>query len=163
MAKLTINPAIAHGLNHEIGSLDVGKLADIVLWRPDHFGAKPQLVLKSGLPGVRRHRRSERGDRFERTAWCSARSSVRTARPPPTCRWRSSAKPRSTPATITWPPAADALRCKGTRNIGPADLVHNNRLGHVDVDPKTGMVSLDGDTVYSDPADSVSLSRLYFL
>ena len=52
---------------------------------------------------------------------------------------------------------------KGTRNIGPADLVHNNRLGHVDVDPETGMVSLDGDTVYSDPADSVPLSRLYFL
>jgi len=50
MAKLTINPAIAHGLAHEIGSLDVGKLADIVLWRPDHFGAKPQLVLKAGFP-----------------------------------------------------------------------------------------------------------------
>jgi urease subunit alpha len=50
VAKLTINPAIAHGLSHEIGSLDVGKLADIVLWRPDHFGAKPQLVLKSGFP-----------------------------------------------------------------------------------------------------------------
>ena len=49
MAKLTINPAIAHGLAHEIGSLDVGKLADIVLWRPDHFGAKPQLVLKGGF------------------------------------------------------------------------------------------------------------------
>jgi urease subunit alpha len=52
---------------------------------------------------------------------------------------------------------------KGTRNIGPADLVHNDRLGHVDVDAKTGMVSFDGETVYSDPADSVSLSRLYFL
>ena len=52
---------------------------------------------------------------------------------------------------------------KGTRNIGPADLVHNNRLGQVDVDAKTGTVSLDGDPVYSDPADAVSLSRLYFL
>jgi urease subunit alpha len=52
---------------------------------------------------------------------------------------------------------------KGTRNIGPADLVHNSRLGHVDVDAKTGRVSFDGDTVYSDPAGSVSLSRLYFL
>ncbi|MGG8409038.1 amidohydrolase family protein, partial [Streptomyces sp. 12297] len=48
MAKLTINPAIAHGLAHEIGSIEVGKLADIVLWRPPFFGAKPQLVLKSG-------------------------------------------------------------------------------------------------------------------
>jgi urease subunit alpha len=51
----------------------------------------------------------------------------------------------------------------GTRNIGPADLILNNRLGNVDVDPKTGVVSFEGDTVYSDPADSVSLSRLYFL
>ena len=50
IAKLTINPAIAHGLAHEIGTIETGKLADIVLWRPDHFGAKPQLVLKSGFP-----------------------------------------------------------------------------------------------------------------
>ena len=50
VAKLTINPAITHGLSHEIGSVEVGKLADIVLWRPDHFGAKPQLVLKAGFP-----------------------------------------------------------------------------------------------------------------
>lgn len=50
MAKLTINPAIAHGLAHEVGSIEVGKLADIVLWRPEFFGAKPQLVLKSGFP-----------------------------------------------------------------------------------------------------------------
>ncbi|MFE2148256.1 urease subunit alpha, partial [Streptomyces sp. NPDC059456] len=50
MAKLTINPAIAHGLAHEIGSIEVGKLADIVLWRPQFFGAKPQLVLKAGFP-----------------------------------------------------------------------------------------------------------------
>jgi urease subunit alpha len=52
---------------------------------------------------------------------------------------------------------------RGTRNIGPADLVLNNRLGQVDVDPKSGRVSFEGDTVYSDPAESVSLSRLYFL
>ena len=50
LAKLTINPAIAHGLSHEIGSIEVGKLADIVLWHPGFFGAKPQLVLKSGFP-----------------------------------------------------------------------------------------------------------------
>lgn len=50
IAKLTINPAIAHGLAHEIGSIEPGKLADIVLWRPEFFGAKPQLVLKAGFP-----------------------------------------------------------------------------------------------------------------
>src|SRR5262249_26150069 len=50
IAKLTINPAIAHGLSHEVGSIEPGKLADIVLWRPEYFGAKPQLVLKAGFP-----------------------------------------------------------------------------------------------------------------
>jgi urease subunit alpha len=52
---------------------------------------------------------------------------------------------------------------RGTRGIGPADLIHNHRLGQVDVDARTGMVSFDGERVYTDPADSVSLSRLYFL
>ena len=52
---------------------------------------------------------------------------------------------------------------KGTRNIGPANMVLNNRLGTVDVDARTGMVSLDGEAVYSAPSDEVSLSRLYFL
>jgi urease subunit alpha len=52
---------------------------------------------------------------------------------------------------------------RGTRGIGPADLIHNARLGQVDVDPRTGSVTFEGDVVYSDPADSVSLSRLYFL
>jgi len=52
---------------------------------------------------------------------------------------------------------------KGTRNIGPADMLLNNRLGTVDVDARTGMVSLDGERVYSAPSDTVSLSRLYFL
>lgn len=53
LAKLTINPAIAHGLAHEVGSLEIGKLADIVLWEPAFFGAKPQLVLKGGFPAYR--------------------------------------------------------------------------------------------------------------
>jgi urease subunit alpha len=50
LAKLTINPAVTHGLAHEVGSLELGKLADIVLWHPAYFGAKPQLVLKAGFP-----------------------------------------------------------------------------------------------------------------
>ena len=52
---------------------------------------------------------------------------------------------------------------RNTRGIGPADLIHNRRLGQVEVDPRTGIVTLDGDVVDSQPADSVSLSRLYFL
>jgi urease subunit alpha len=162
VAKLTINPAIAHGLSHEIGSLDVGKLADIVLWRPDHFGAKPQLVLKSGFPAY-----GVTGDPNAATD-----SSEPLVLGPQFGSYGSTAADLS--VAFVSQAAVDAgddhmstrrrrVAVKGTRNIGPGDLVHNSRLGHVDVDAKTGMVSLDGETVYSDPADSVSLSRLYFL
>ena len=162
MAKLTINPAIAHGLAHEIGSLDVGKLADIVLWRPDHFGAKPQLVIKAGFPAY-----GVTGDPNATTDSCEplvlgpqfgalgataadlgvafvSRSAVDAGDDHMTTRRRR-------------------VAVRGTRGIGPRNMVLNDRLGTVDVDPRTGMVSLDGETVYSEPSDSVSLSRLYFL
>jgi urease subunit alpha len=162
VAKLTINPAIAHGLNHEIGSLDVGKLADIVLWRPDHFGAKPQLVLKSGFPAY-----GVTGD-----------PNAATDSSEPLVLGPQFGGFGATPADLSVAFVSEAavaegndhmttrrrrVAVRGTRNIGPADLVHNNRLGQVDVDPHTGMVSLDGEQVYAEPAESVSLSRLYFL
>jgi urease subunit alpha len=162
MAKLTINPAIAHGLSHEIGSLDVGKLADIVLWRPEHFGAKPQLVLKSGFPAF-----GVTGDPNATTDSCEP-----LVLGPQFGSFGATAADLS--VAFVSQAAVDAgddhmttrrrrVAVRDNRNIGPADLVLNNRLGHVDVDPATGMVSLDGATVYSDPSESVSLSRLYFL
>jgi urease subunit alpha len=162
MAKLTINPAIAHGLSHEIGSLDVGKLADIVLWRPDHFGAKPQLVLKSGFPAY-----GVTGDPNAATD-----SSEPLVLGPQFGSFGSTAADLS--VAFVSEAAIDAgddhmatrrrrVAVKGTRNIGPANLVLNDRLGQVDVDATTGSVSFEGDTVYSDPAESVPLSRLYFL
>jgi urease subunit alpha len=162
MAKLTINPAIAHGLSHEIGSLDVGKLADIVLWRPDHFGAKPQLVLKSGFPAF-----GVTGDPNATTDSCEP-----LVLGPQFGSFGATAADLS--VAFVSQAAVDAgddhmttrrrrVAVKGTRNIGPANMLLNDRLGTVDVDPATGMVSLDGETVYSEPSDSVSLSRLYFL
>jgi urease subunit alpha len=161
IAKLTINPAIAHGLAHEIGSIEVGKLADLVLWRPDHFGAKPQLVLKSGFPAY-----GVTGDPNASTDRCEplvlgpqfgahgataadlsvafvAGAAVRNGDRLPTRRRR--------------------VAVRDTRGIGPRDLVRNGRLGQVDVDTRTGLVSLDGEPIRSEPADSVSLARLYFL
>ena len=162
MAKLTINPAIAHGLSHEIGSLDIGKLADIVLWRPDHFGAKPQLVLKAGFPAY-----GVTGDPNATTDSCEP-----LVLGPQFGSYGSTAADLS--VAFVSQAAIDAgddhmttrrrrVAVKGTRNIGPANMVLNNRLGTVDVDAKTGMVSLDGERVYSAPSESVSLSRLYFL
>jgi urease subunit alpha len=162
MAKLTINPAIAHGLSHEIGSIEVGKLADIVLWRPDHFGAKPQLVLKAGFPAY-----GVTGD---------PNATTDTSEPLVLGPQFGSFGATAADISVAFVSGAAAdegndhmstrrrrVAIRGTRGIGPANLVLNDRLGAVEVDPATGLVSFEGETVYTDPADSVSLSRLYFL
>ncbi|WP_035802937.1 urease subunit alpha [Kitasatospora mediocidica] len=167
IAKLTVNPAIAHGLAHEVGSIEVGKLADIVLWRPDHFGAKPQMVLKAGFPAY-----GVTGDPNAATDHCQplvlgplfgghgatpADLSVafvsRAA--------AESGSPGSPHDAMTTRRRRVAVR--DTRGIGPADLVHNARLGQVLVDPRNGLVTLDGAPVHSEAAQEVPLSRLYFL
>ncbi|WP_149184149.1 urease subunit alpha [Streptomyces sp. TRM49041] len=162
MAKLTINPAIAHGLAHEVGSIEVGKLADIVLWRPEFFGAKPQLVLKSGFPAY-----GVVGDPNAATDTCE-----------PLVLGPQFGAHGTTPADISvafvsgaaaqlggdsMPTRRRRVPVRGTRGIGPGDLLLNSRIGEVAVDGRTGLVTLDGDPVRSEPADSVSLNRLYFL
>ncbi|MEU0035706.1 urease subunit alpha [Streptomyces sp. NPDC006333] len=162
MAKLTINPAIAHGLAHEVGSIEVGKLADIVLWRPEFFGAKPQLVLKSGFPAY-----GVVGDPNAATDTCE-----------PLVLGPQFGAHGATPAEISVAFVAQAaldqgndrmptrrrrVAVRGTRGIGSADLRLNSRTGAVDVDQRTGLVTLDGEPLRSEAADSVSLNRLYFL
>ncbi|WP_181803411.1 urease subunit alpha [Streptomyces shenzhenensis] len=162
LAKLTINPAIAHGLAHEIGSIEVGKLADIVLWAPEYFGAKPQLVLKAGFPAF-----GVTGDPGAATDTCE-----------PLVLGPQFGAYGATPADLsvafvaraaldqghdTMPTRRRRVAVRGTRGIGPADLRRNSRTGAVDVDQRTGLVTLDGEPIRSEPADSVSLNRLYFL
>ncbi|MEU0194439.1 urease subunit alpha [Streptomyces afghaniensis] len=162
IAKLTVNPAIAHGLAHEVGSLEVGKLADIVLWRPEYFGAKPQLVLKAGFPAY-----GVTGDPNAATDTCE-----------PLVLGPQFGAHGATPADIsvafvarsaldqgrdTMPTRRRRVAVRGTRGIGPADLRLNSRTGAVDVDQRTGLVTLDGEPLRSGPAESVSLNRLYFL
>jgi urease subunit alpha len=162
IAKLTINPAIAHGLAHEIGSLEVGKLADIVLWRPDHFGAKPQLVLKAGFPAY-----GVTGDPNATTDACEPLvlgpqfGAFGTTAADLSVAFTSQAAAATDNDHMTTRRARVGVR--NTRDIGPANLVHNQRLGRVDVDAQSGAVRFEGNLVYTDPADSVSLSRLYFL
>jgi urease subunit alpha len=151
MAKLTINPAIAHGLAHEV-----------VLWRPEYFGAKPQLVLKAGFPAY-----GVVGDPNAATDTCE-----------PLVLGPQFGAHGATPADIsvafvaqaaldqgrdTMPTRRRRVAVRGTRGIGPADLRLNSRIGAVDVDQRTGLVTLDGEPLRSEPADSVSLNRLYFL
>ncbi|MEU6127145.1 urease subunit alpha, partial [Streptomyces sp. NPDC047123] len=147
---------------HEVGSLEVGKLADIVLWRPQYFGAKPQMVLKSGVPAY-----GVTGDPNAATDHCE-----------PLVLGPLFGGHGAVPADISVAFVAQAaldqgndtmttrrrrVAVRGTRGIGPADMIGNTRLGDVQVDARTGLVTLDGDPVRSGPADSVSLSRLYFL
>ncbi|MEU1575826.1 urease subunit alpha [Streptomyces collinus] len=162
MAKLTINPALAHGLAHEVGSIENGKLADLVLWRPEYFGAKPQLVLKAGFPAY-----GVTGDPNAATDTCE-----------PLVLGPQFGAHGATPAEIsvafvaqaaldqghdTLPTRRRRVAVRGTRGIGPADLRRNCRTGAVDVDQRTGLVTLDGEPLRSEPAESVSLNRLYFL
>ncbi|KDN73720.1 urease subunit alpha [Streptomyces olindensis] len=162
LAKLTINPAIAHGLAHEVGSIETGKLADIVLWRPEFFGAKPQLVLKAGFPAY-----GVTGDPNAATDTCE-----------PLVLGPQFGAHGATPADISvafvaraaldqghdrLPTRRRRVAVRGTRGIGPADLRLNSRTGTVDVDRRTGLVTLDGEPLRSEAAESVSLNRLYFL
>ncbi|MFB6985006.1 urease subunit alpha [Streptomyces sp. NPDC056178] len=162
IAKLTINPAIAHGLSHEIGSLETGKLADIVLWRPEFFGAKPQLVLKSGFPAY-----GVTGDPNAATDTCEP-----LVLGPQFGAYGATAADLSVAfvsqaatqlGADRMPTRRRRVGVRGTRGIGPGDLVHNSRTGEVAVDARSGLVTLDGDPLRSEPADSVSLNRLYFL
>ncbi|MGE7436134.1 urease subunit alpha [Kitasatospora sp. NPDC001175] len=167
IAKLTINPAIAHGLAHEVGSLEVGKLADIVLWRPDHFGAKPQLVLKAGFPAygvvgdpnasTDRCEPLVLGPQFGAHGATAADISVAFVA-------QAAAEASYLDAAADQlPTRRRRVGVRNTRGIGPRDMVRNARIGRVDVEADTGLVSLDGSPLRSAPADSVSLSRLYFL
>ncbi|MFF3535821.1 urease subunit alpha [Streptomyces sp. NPDC002466] len=162
IAKLTINPAIAHGLAHEVGSIETGKLADIVLWRPEFFGAKPQLVLKAGFPAY-----GVTGDPNAATDTCEP-----LVLGPQFGAYGATAADLSVAfvsqaatqlGADSMPTRRRRVGVRGTRGIGPGDLVHNSRTGEVAVDASSGLVTLDGDPLRSEPADSVSLNRLYFL
>jgi len=163
LAKLTINPAIAHGIGHEVGSLEPGKLADIVLWRPEYFGAKPSLVLKAGLPawGVV-------GDPNAATDTCEP-----LVLGPQFA--GSGAAPADVSVVFVNSAAAEAdsdvlatrrrrVAVRGTRTIGLASMHRgNDRLGRVEVSADAARVTLDGAEVSTPPVETVPLSRLYFL
>lgn len=161
VAKLTVNPAIAHGLAHEVGSLEVGKLADIVLWNPAWFGAKPDLVLKAGFPAwgvtgdpnaaIDRAQPLVYGPQFGGHGATAADLSVAFT--------SAAALAQGSDAMTT---RRRRVAVAGTRGIGLAQMIANRRVAQVSVGPD-GRVEMDGAPVSSDPAETVSLSRMYFL
>ena len=163
LAKLTINPARAHGIGHEVGSLEPGKLADIVLWPIQFFGAKPKMIVKGGLIAW-----SVMGD---------PNASIPTTEPV-LYRPMWGAFGRATAATsVTFISRAAAeldigsrlgLRKRlvpvvGCRSVGKRDMVRNDRTPRIEVDPETYVVRVDGVIATVPPAERLSHTQLFYL
>jgi urease subunit alpha len=162
IAKYTINPALTHGIAHAVGSVEVGKLADLVLWRPAFFGAKPSLILKSGMIAA--------------AAMGDPNASIPTPQP---VHYRpmfgSFGKALKTSVTFVSQaalenPAVAALGLQkpliavsGTRTVRKSDMVHNGATPKIDVDPETYVVRADGELLACEPAVSLPLTQRYFL
>ncbi len=162
IAKLTINPAVAHGMADEIGAITPGRLADIVLWDPAYFGAKPHLVLKAGYPAY-----GVTGDPNASTEICQPLvlgpqfGAFGATAADLSVAFISQAAHDS--ETDTLPTRRRRAPVRNTRGIGLGDMVRNTRAGSVHVDPTTGRVTLDDTPISSPPAETTALSRLYFL
>jgi urease subunit alpha len=163
LAKYTINPAITHGLSHEVGSIAVGKLADLVLWRPAFFGTKPSAIIKGGMIAA-----APMGD---------PNASIPTPQP---VHYRpmfgalggarhataltflsQAALEGGVPARLGLQKRAVAVR--GTRGVRKRDLVFNDALPVIEVDPQTYEVRADGQLLTCQPAARLPLAQRYFL
>ena len=163
IAKYTINPALSHGIAHEVGSIEVGKLADMVLWKPAFFATKPSLVIKGGMIAS-----APMGDpnasiptpqpvhyRPMFGAYGGARLATRMT-------FLSQA---SMEAGITEQLGLKSLvsAVKGCRTVKKTDMVHNSYMPEIDVDSQTYEVRADGDILTCEPADVLPLAQRYFL
>jgi urease subunit alpha len=161
LAKVTIEPAITHGIADHVGSLQPGRLADIVLWQPAYFGVKPELILKGGM-----------------AAWAPLGEGNATVERAEPTRYRADWGGRSRAAaslSVTFVSAAatgspdlrrhgrELIAVRGTRGVTRGSLVRNRSTADIDVDLEDGTVRLDGSVLAVDPVGSVPLSRRYFL
>ena len=163
VAKYTINPAIAHGISDEIGSIEVGKLADLVLWRPAFFGIKPAMIIKGGFIAA-----APMGD---------PNASIPTPQP---VHYREmfgafGSAPLHTSVFFTSQAAIDSgvankwnlgrrlVGCRNTRNINKTSMLLNAWMPNVSVDPQTYEVMADGELLTCEPAQELPLTQLYSL
>jgi urease subunit alpha len=162
VAKYTINPAIAHGVSHLVGSVEAGKLADLVLWRPAFFGVKPSLIIKSGMICM-----APMGD---------PNASIPTPQP-------SHFRPmfgsfgRALEKSLTFVSQASqgdagfqALKLRkriepvrGTRHVQKQHMIHNSARPQIEVDPETYAVRADGQLLVCEPAVTLPMTQRYFL
>jgi len=162
IAKYTINPALTHGIAHTVGSIEVGKLADLVLWKPAFFGVKPSLILKGGMIAA--------------AAMGDPNASIPTPQP---VHYRpmfgSFGKALKTSVTFVSQaalenPAVAALglskplvAVSGCRGVQKSDMVHNGATPEITVDPETYVVKADGVHLVCEPATELPLAQRYFL
>ncbi|VAX12506.1 Urease alpha subunit [hydrothermal vent metagenome] len=163
IAKYTINPALSHGIAHEVGSVEVGKLADLVVWSPAFFGVKPALVIKGGM--------------IAQALMGDANASIPTPQP---VHYRpmfgSFGKALSSTSMSFISAAAKSAGVveqlglqkrigvvKNTRNVKKKDLIHNHYTPHIEVDAQTYEVRADGQLLRCEPAAVLPMAQRYFL
>lgn len=163
IAKYTINPAISHGLDQEVGSIEVGKLADLVLWKPAFFGTKPALIIKGGMIAA-----ALMGD---------PNASIPTPQPVHYRPMFGSYGRALTETSVLFVSAASIekgiaasfelekrlVAVQGCRAARKSDLIHNTLLPNLEVDPETYEVRADGELLTCEPATSLPLTQRYHL
>jgi urease subunit alpha len=163
VAKYTINPAITHGMATEIGSIEPGKLADLVLWKPAFFGVKPEMIVKGGF--------------IAWTAMGDPNASISTPQPVLYRPMFGSFGAAIAPTSITFL-SETALNAglpqrlglkkliapvRNCRRIGKKDMIHNNATPNIEVNPETYEVRVDGTPITCEPARVLPLAQRYFL
>src|SRR6201984_2171141 len=163
VAKYTINPAMTHGIAHEVGSVEVGKWADLVLWAPAFFGVKPSMVLKGGMIAI-----ALMGD---------ANASIPTPQPviyremfatrgmalPKTCLTFISQQAAESKVGERYGLQRQLVAVRGIRNLKKQDLIHNSWQPKIAVDPETYEVTADGELLTCEPAKVLPMAQRYFL
>ena len=163
ISKYTINPAITHGISQYVGSVETGKFADLVLWNPAFFGAKPDMIIKGGMIIA-----SKMGD---------ANASIPTTQPvcyQPMFAAHGKAKNEACLTFVSQAAMDENVKekyglektvvpVKGCRNISKKDMVFNDRTPELTVDPETYKVTVDGEEITSKPAEKLPLTQLYSL
>ena len=163
VSKYTINPAISHGISEYVGSLEVGKLADIVLWKPSMFGVKPEMMLKGGMIIAARM-----GD---------PNASIPTPQPViyrhmfgsygkalfSTCATFVSQLSLDNKVVEGYGLSKMVLPVKNCRNIGKKDLIHNDATPNIEVNPENYEVKVDGEVITCEPMAVLPLAQRYFL
>ncbi len=163
IAKYTINPAISHGISHEVGSVEVGKLADLVLWKPAFFGTKPSLIIKGGMIIA-----APMGD---------PNASIPTPQPVHYRHMFGALGMARAKTTMTFLSQA-AIQAgvhqqlnlksliggvKGCRNISKSSMIHNDYMPEITVDSQTYQVHADGELLICEPASELPMAQKYFL